>query len=53
MVLEDGYDREGLEGKEIPPLGHEVYDRIFTQGIWARHKGGQQVHTNYGIGNSM
>jgi hypothetical protein len=36
MVLEDGYDRESLEKKEIPPLGG-VYAKVFTAGIWVRH----------------
>ncbi|KAH9178819.1 hypothetical protein EDB89DRAFT_1901595 [Lactarius sanguifluus] len=33
MVLEDGYDRKSLEGKDIPLLGG-VYETVFTPGVW-------------------
>ncbi|KAH9044585.1 hypothetical protein EDB85DRAFT_1885056 [Lactarius pseudohatsudake] len=35
MVLEDGYDRKSLEGKDIPLLGG-VYESVFTSGVWVR-----------------
>ncbi|KAF8315782.1 uncharacterized protein EI90DRAFT_3159021 [Cantharellus anzutake] len=36
LVLEDGYDKADLEGKEIPALG-APYDSVFTPGIWVSH----------------
>ncbi len=35
LVLEDEYDREGLEKTDIPPLT-APYTKIFTPGIWVR-----------------
>jgi len=32
MVFEEGYDRENLEGKNIPPLA-ALFDVVFTSGI--------------------
>jgi len=36
VVLEDSYDRESLEKKDIPPLG-DVYEKVFTAEMWDRH----------------
>ncbi|KIL66953.1 hypothetical protein M378DRAFT_159876 [Amanita muscaria Koide BX008] len=35
LVLEDGYDREGLENTVIPSL-IAPYTKVFTPGIWVR-----------------
>ena len=36
VVLADGYDRERLEGLDMPSLGG-AYEKVFTPGIWIRH----------------
>jgi hypothetical protein len=36
VVLADGYDREELEGFDMPPLS-ATYEKVFTPGIWIRH----------------
>ena len=36
VVLADGYDREELEGLDLPPLSG-AYEKVFTPGIWTCH----------------
>ena len=36
VVVADGYDRERLEGLDMPCLS-SVYEKVFTPGIWTRH----------------
>ena len=36
VVHADGYDRERLEGLDMPCLSG-VYEKVFTPGIWTHH----------------